>query len=299
MNLVSTIGLLLFMPLLALALLGEPAPPRTLAQIAAGVPPEIGTFRAAEPDEIYDTTAIYAYIDGAAEVYLAYGMRACLARRYDHPAGGIVLDVFEMGDAAGAFGAFTYDRDGAGMDIGQGALLREGWLTFWQGRFFVSLTAEGAGIAHREGLLAIARAAAAAIGERGAEPELVSRLPANGLQPGSVRYLRHPSILGTHLPLPPHDPLGLGSDAEAALARWKDGALLLIVRYPVAARAAAGLEGAQRVISAPSPGGRDGFWGAAAAGPLLALVGEAVSEDHVQRLLAAALAMPESEEEQP
>lgn len=293
----NTAALLLFVPLLALALLGEPAPPRTLAQIAAGMPREVGPFHATEPDEVYDTSGIYAYIDGAAEVYLAYGMRACLARRFHHPAGGIVLDVFEMSDAGGAFGAFTYDREGEELDIGQGASLREGWLTFWQGRFFSSFTAEGEGAAHREGLLAIARAAAAAIAEHGELPELLGRLPADGLQTRSVRYLRHPSILATHLPLGFGDPLALGADAEAALARYEDKALLLIVRYPGAARAATGLEGARRVISAPSPGGRDGFWGAAADGPLLALVGEAVTEDHVRRLLATALAARENEEE--
>ncbi len=287
-------------PLLALALLGESAPPRSLAQIAAALPREVGTFRAHEPDELYDTTGIYEYIDGAAEVYLAFGMRACLARRYHHPTGDILLDLFEMGDAGGAFGAFTYDREGEEIDIGQGALRREGWLTFWQGRFFVSLTAEGESPAHRDGLLALARATAAAIGERGPLPELLSRLPEAGRQQtGSLRYLRHPAILATHLPLGSGDPLKMGAGAEAALVRYQDGALLLLVRYPSAPRAAAGLEAAREMISAPAPAGREGFWGAAAAGPLFALVGEAASEDRVRSLLAAALAELKPAEERP
>ncbi len=286
----------LFAPLLALVLLGELHPRRSLAEIAAGLPREVGRLRAAEPDEVYDTASIYTYIDGAAEVYLAYGMRACLARRYHHPAGDIVLDLFEMADAGGAFGAFTYDRDGEELEVGEGGLLRPGWLTFWQGRFFVSLTAEGEGADHREGMLALARATAAAIGERGGLPRLLTRLPAPGLEPRSVRYLRHPVILATFLPFGPGDPLGLGTDAEAVTARYQDGAVLLLVRYPSAARAAAGIEGVKRVIATPSPTGRGGFWGAAAAAGTLAVVGEAGSEDRVESLLATALAGPEKEE---
>jgi hypothetical protein len=290
----------LVVPLLALALPGELAPPRSLAQMAAALPREVGAFRAHEPDQLYDATGIYEYIDGAAEVYLAYGMRACLARRYHHPTGEIVLDIFEMTDAGGAFGAFTYDREGEEVDIGQGGLRREGWLTFWQGRFFVSLTAEGEGAALAEGLLALASAAAAAIGEAGALPDLLAGLPEPARQvPRSLRYLRHPAILATHLPVGFGDPLGMGTDAEAALVRYQDGAVLVVVRYPSDARAAAALEGAQRVIGAPATGGREGFWGAAVAGPRLALVGEAASQERVKSLLTSVLTGPQEEEERP
>ncbi len=299
MRVLNTVGPLVFLPLLVLVLLGGAIAPRTLAEIAAGVPREIGAFRAGEPDETFDTSGIYAYIDGAAEVYLAYGMRACLARRFDHPNGGIVLDIFEMPDAAGAFGAFTYDLDGQVVDIGQGALLREGWLTFWQGRFFVSVTAEVETPAHREAMLSLARATALAIGERGALPELLHRLPSDGRLPESLRYVRHPTILATHLSLEPGDPLGLGTDSEAALARYRDGEMLLLVRFPEAGRAAAGLEAARRLLATPAPAGREGLWGAAVQGSLLALVGEAQSEARVQRLLTAALDPPEGEEERP
>jgi len=295
----NTLALLLLLPVFAVALLDEPERQHPLARLGAAIPREVAGFRAVEADEKWDPQSIYEYIDGAAEVYLAYGMRACLARRFDHPDGGIVLDIFEMPDAAGAFGAFTYDQDGEPLEVGQGALLREGWLTFWQGRFFVSITAEGNTPAHREAMLALARTTATAIGEGGALPELVQRLPGEGQRPRTLRYLRHPAILATHLPLEPGDPLGLGAGSEAALVRFRDGALLLLVRYSDGGRAAAGLEAARRLLATPAPAGREGLWGAAVEGSLLALVGEAQSEARVQQLLAAALAPPQAEEEKP
>lgn len=293
----TTVPLTLLFPLWALALLDPPSAPRTLARIAADLPREVGQFHAGEGDELFDPSSIYGYIDGAAEVYLAFGMRACLARRYHHPEGDIVLDIFEMADTGGAVGAFTYDRDGEELEIGQGALLRPGWLTLWQGRFFVSLTAEGESAAHREGLLAIARAAAAALGEKGQPPELLRYLPAAGMQPRSLRYLRHPTILASFLPLGAGDPLGLKTDTEAVLARYEGGEALLIVHYPNPTRAAAGLEGARQLLATPAPGGREGYWGAASSGRFLALVGEARSEAQVGRLLASVLAAEKTKEE--
>lgn len=290
---------LLVLVLLGFAIASAPPSPPGLATLGAALARELGPFRATSPDEIYDETSIFEYIDGAAEVYLAYGMQNCLARRYEHPKGGLVLDVFAMRDAAGAYGAFTYDQDGEALEIGQGALLRPGWLTFWQGRYFVSLTAEGEDEEHRQGTLALARAAAAALGPAAPLPQLLQRLPTAGLLPRSVRYLRHPSILGTHLPLSLGDPLGLARDAEAVLGRYEGGALLLVVRYPDAARATAALEKAQQLLASPAPGGREGLWGAAVAGQLLALVGQAPNPEQVRALLTAALAESPPQEAHP
>ena len=115
-----------------------------LEGLRAALPDSIDGWTCEDEDAIYDAESIYSYIDGHAEVYLAYGMRRCLARSYRGPAGesGITVDVFEMPTTADAFGVFTHDRDGDPVEIGADGLFRYGWLSFWQGSFFVSVYAE-------------------------------------------------------------------------------------------------------------------------------------------------------------
>ena len=80
---------------------------------------------------------------GMAEVYKAYNMRQCLSRRYIIDNGpDIVLDVFDMRTPGDAFGVFTHYTDGEPVQIGQSALYRPGWLSFWKHRFFVSIYME-------------------------------------------------------------------------------------------------------------------------------------------------------------
>ncbi|MCP4667749.1 MAG: hypothetical protein GY849_15445, partial [Deltaproteobacteria bacterium] len=111
-----------------------------LHDLQAALPGSIKGWGVESDDHFYDAETIFEYIDGAAEVYRAYNMQACLSRRYKAPnAPSIVLDIFLMGASEDAFGVFTHDQDGEPLDLGQGALYRPGWLSFWKDRYFVSI----------------------------------------------------------------------------------------------------------------------------------------------------------------
>jgi hypothetical protein len=218
------------------------APADALGAIAARVPREIQTLRATGADNRYDNRTIFDYLDGGAEVYLAYRMRSCLAREYTAGDLVVTLDLFEMASAADAFGMFTHDQDGEFLPIGQGALLRSGWLSLRKGRFFVSVTATQPSA--RALLLAVGNAAASAIDDLGHGPDLLGRLPQQGLVPRTVRFLRSPVLLTPHVDLGENNPLEIGGDAEVVLGRYERGgekAVLVVVRYatPRAANAAA------------------------------------------------------------
>jgi hypothetical protein len=58
-----------------------------ISRLRAKLPDEALGWRAADRGELYDRESIFSYIDGHAEVYLAYGMESCLARRYSAPSG--------------------------------------------------------------------------------------------------------------------------------------------------------------------------------------------------------------------
>ena len=114
----------------------------SLDVLHAALPNQIKGWIAEPEDRFFDDETIFDYIDGAGEVYRAYNMRKCLSRRYTTPKGPpISLDIFEMASSEDAFGVFTHDQDGEALDVGQGALYRSGWLSFWKDRFFVSIYA--------------------------------------------------------------------------------------------------------------------------------------------------------------
>ena len=198
-------------------------------------------------DRIYDHETIFDYIDGAGEVYRAYNMKRCLSRRYTNPEGpSIVLDIFDMGSSEDAFGVFTHDQDGEAQDIGQGALSRPGWLSFWKDRFFISIYAEEDTAPAQKAVHELGRVVVALIPDIGSMPKILSKLPARGLVPGSVRYLHHYVVLNYHYYLSDENILNIGPKTDAVLAAYLiqgKRARLLLVMYPDTEKASKALDG--------------------------------------------------------
>lgn len=206
------------------------------------LPAGVAGWTAGSPSARYDPQSIYTYIDGHAEVYLAYGMKACTSRRYTGPAGegDLVADVFEVASPEDAFGVFTHDRDGEPVDVGEDGLFRFGWLSFWKGRYFVSIVSESETPASRQAAVELGRTLAAGLPAEGRVPAIMSALPVDGLDLRTTRFLRHPQILNTHVFLSDDNLLNLGPETSAALGTYRrSGArgFLLIVDYPDEARA--------------------------------------------------------------
>lgn len=200
------------------------------------LPKHVKVWTAEPPDRIFDRKTIFSYIDGGAEVYKAYNMQRCLSRRYtasSRPV--IILDIFDMGSSQDAFGVFTHDTDGEVVDVGQNACFRPGWLSFWKSRFFVSVYVEEETKAGEKAVKELARQVATTIPEKGAKPQILSRLPLKGLQTTSIRYLHHPIVLNYHYYLSDENILNISSETDVAFATYELGnqeARLLLVYYP-------------------------------------------------------------------
>ncbi|NNF84144.1 MAG: hypothetical protein HKM29_03210 [Deltaproteobacteria bacterium] len=267
----------------------------SLTGLALALARNADAWTAQGQDGTYDGETIYDYIDGAGEVYRAYNMRGCLSRRYTaagEPA--IVLDIFDMGSSEDSFGVFTHDREGKPADVGQDSLYRQGWLSFWKGRFFVSLYMERETVAAKEAAFRLARAVDSLIGEEGRKPTILGRLPREGLEDRSVRYFHHFMILNYHYYLSDENILDLGRETDVLLASYRRGgkrARLLLVHYPDPKRAKRANE---RFLAhyLPEAGEKNairlenGKWSAATRkGRLLAVVLEAGSRSLAEGLL--------------
>jgi len=273
-----------------------------LGVLHAALPDQIKAWIAEPEDRIFDDETIFDYIDGAGELYRAYNMRKCLSRRYTAPKGPpIMLDIFEMGSSEDAFGVFTHDQDGQALDVGQGALYRSGWLSFWKDRFFVSIYAEEETTAAVRVVRELGKVVASLITAQGPKPRILLRLPQQGLQPRSVRYLHHHIVLNYHFYLSNENILSLGPHTDAALATYQRGgeyARLLLVAYPGARKAEEALTGFLRhyLPEADSEGVallENGKWSAVTAErKLLAIVIEADSRRFAESLIREVVGTP-------
>ena len=239
-------------------LLAAAAGPQDLSRF---LPDALAGWKPSADDRAFTRDTIFEYMDGAGEIYLAYGFRRLLVREYSDPAGSpLVAEVYDMTVPGDAYGIWSNDQDGEEAAVGRDGLYGGGLLRFWKGPYFVRLLAEKETDATRGLLLDMGRAIASAIPDEGRRPALMEALPAERLDRKSLRYFHKQVSLNTHYYLADENVLLLDERTEAALARYREGwekALLLVCRYrsPADARRAY-LKFAKDFFSAePDPGG--------------------------------------------
>lgn len=155
-----------------------------------------------------------------------------------------------MGDAAGAYGIFTFQRQEGcePVPMGDEACLDAQQLNVWKGRFLVTVAGYGSHPSIRAGLLTLARATCETIAETGTRPEIIELLPEAGLDATSIRYLEGPLALrGAHDFGSPESPLEV---QEAAAARMGQDRVF-VFRYATEGEAERALRTAVAKLSGP------------------------------------------------
>jgi hypothetical protein len=193
----------------------------------------------------YDARTVFDYIDGAGEMFLAYGFEQLAVRRFekaDQPP--LTVESYRMTSAEAAFGVFSFERQDEDIGIGQGSERGGGLLRFWKGRYFVSIFADGEGVEAESAILQLGRLTAAAIREEGQPPRAIGLIPGReaGLVETSVRYVTSHILLNQRLFIARDNVLGLTRETGAVLAQYgRDtaAARLLVVQYSTAAAAEA------------------------------------------------------------
>jgi hypothetical protein len=244
-------------------------------------------------------------MNGSGEIYLAFDFRHLLVRRFtDREERSLLVELYDMGRPADAFGVFTRNRTAEEVGVGQGSEYLSGHLFFWKARYFVTVFAEQEFAAAKKAILEVGAAIAAQIGEEGSLPKLVGLLPGANLVQRSIRYFHQQADLNQHYFLSDQNIFRLGVETEAVLANYRIGdavAYLLLVRYPGEAEAdTAYQEYAQAYVpeSIESVPLRleDGSWTASIrAGVTIITVFDAPTEGDAKLLLDTALARVEGE----
>jgi len=202
-----------------------------------------------QQDRTYDKDTLFDFVNGAAELYFTYGFESLAVGTYENAGGKTLrLEVYRTATDADAYGLYTFSAFGDPVDIGTVGRRASGiGLFFWQHRTFVQIGSRDP-IDDAE-LQAFGKAVAAALPQAGTRPALVDALPAEGLQPESVRFFREQMALENFLWLGTENVLGLGPETEGILAEYTlegQPATLLIVTFPQAGQALDAQSGLER-----------------------------------------------------
>lgn len=206
-----------------------------MTDVYRSLPDRILEWKTGEEDVFYDRGNLFDYMNGGAEVYLAFDFRRVLVRKFHKPGGEeMTLDIYEMGSSAEAFGIFSCDREDEEAGIGQGSEYGFGLLRFWKGSHFVTVMTAAEGEEVDRAVLELGRKVAKLLGPEGPEPEILEMLPQDGLRKNSTSYFHSDIHLNNRFFIVPENILKLDRETECVFAEYGppvDPASLLIVRY--------------------------------------------------------------------
>ncbi len=115
------------------------------AQDLSGLLPDsVAGLRKSDTTRIYVGNGLFNLIDGGADIFKEYGFSKVAVQRYSDSNDGYVdIELYEMKDSAAAYGIFSLVTRSTGerIDFPGEANAGDGFLLFWKGKYYVSLTA--------------------------------------------------------------------------------------------------------------------------------------------------------------
>jgi hypothetical protein len=231
--------IIIFFLLAALVLISCGGNTRNGKSMEKLVPTELQGWALDGEPVTYDRETIFDYINGAGEVYLAYGFKEVMVFAFSKPnSPEMTVEVFDMQSAEDAYGVFSHGRMDAETGIGQEYEYRGSLLCFWKGPYYVCVLAAKQTPESKEAVFAMARAIDERIDQTGPKPKIVSHLPDEYREPGSLRFFHVHASLNYHYFMAEDNILNLGPETDAVMARYEPGSSYLIcITYPDSAQA--------------------------------------------------------------
>lgn len=297
----------------------QQAPPGPVT--APEFPVAVGAFRRHGEPRRVEPAAIFDYMDGAGELYLAYRFDHLEVVEYRAGEGDdILVELYRMRGADDAFGLLSGDWGGEPVVLGgqppddrPRALYGAGLLRLAAGDTYARVMATRETPAAREAVLALGRAIAAGRDPAPA-PRVVAALPptvatGHALRRDSACFLRSHLVLNSAYFLSRQNILDLGPEVDAVTARYDRPAAasdasrvrVVLVAYPDADRARRAFDGFRAAYLPEAPADaaaagtivtpiEDGWAGARRAGRALAIALECPDRATATAFLAAGLA---------
>jgi len=243
--------------------LGRPAGPRQQTPSASSAPLDLTSLLPRDGEAPgwtrkgeslgYRGEDLFTYIDGGADIYNEYGFRQIVVQDYEDASHKTVtLEVFEMADAAAAFGMFTFKTSARGSDVelGQGGRLEDYYLNFWAGPVLVTVTGFDESPGSVGGVRSIAEAADRKLKARGERPAHAAAFPPEWAARGGLKYLRGPLGLRNQHPVFARQAIRF----HEGVAGWPaDGILAVVLKAQTASETRSAFADAEKVFSSSPP----------------------------------------------
>jgi hypothetical protein len=184
----------------------------------------------------YTPDNLFEYINGAAEMYLSYGLVGMRGYRYtadDQP--DVTVEIYEMTESRNAFGVYTQSRDRDEYAYGQGSLSYPEATLFWKDRYFIIISSNKATPESSAAIRFLAETTDKAIPRTGTIPGIVGILPEQGLAGGGTLYFHHYVWLNAYFFIADFNLLNIDGQTDAVLAKYgssEQRTYLLLVEYP-------------------------------------------------------------------
>ena len=142
--------------------------------------PEVKGWRQSGEVQTYIPETLFEYINGAADLYLAYDFQALKAAEYQNDKkASVTVDIYQHGTPIHAFGIYSEERlpSATFMDVGVEGYIEKNIFNFLTGSYYVKISSYNTGAQDQEILLTFAKKIAENLGEKGTLPEILTAFP--------------------------------------------------------------------------------------------------------------------------
>jgi hypothetical protein len=105
--------------------------------------PQVEAWNFSEAPQDYFPQSLFEYINGAAEIYLAYDFQELIVGQYKRKSSekSLSIEIYDMGNEKNSFGIYSAERfiDNTFIPIGNQGYLEEGTLNFIVGKYYIKL----------------------------------------------------------------------------------------------------------------------------------------------------------------
>jgi hypothetical protein len=176
---------------------------------------------------IFSGERLFEHINGGADIYNEYGFVTLVYQQYVNSDKAVSIEIYDMGDASGGFGIYSYGRHPtlSQAQVGGEGLIHSNGISFWRDRYNVDIRKMGSAEIFAEEFLSLANAIDQKIGTTADdEPPIMKLLPAEGMVARSAVFARGNLGISNQVYVAPKDLFGLEEgDEGAAIARYRLG----------------------------------------------------------------------------
>jgi hypothetical protein len=154
--------------------------------------PEMSGWRQDGKTQGFSPKTLYEYINGAADLYLAYEFQDLQVAEYkgDKKA-GVTVEVYRHKDPTQAFGIYSQERlaNARFLDIGAQGYHEPNVLNFLTGPYYVKINGFNTGEDDEKVLMPFAKRVEEVLGEKTSLPRILSSFPGEGKKKNSEKFI--------------------------------------------------------------------------------------------------------------